>query len=194
MRIYLLRHGKTAGNLQRLYIGSTDQPLAEAGKEEMAILQRDGYYPVANKLYSSPMLRCIQTGELLYPQYIPEIVNGLQECSFGIFECLSYQELKDNKNYQKWIDSNGLGDIPQGENSRDFKLRCIRAFTGFLDHALANKEDNIALIIHGGSIMTILEAFYGEEGSFYDWQIKNGRIYCLEIDEKLWHEKRKIAS
>ena len=31
-KILLIRHGKTQGNLERRYIGRTDEPLCEAGR------------------------------------------------------------------------------------------------------------------------------------------------------------------
>ena len=34
-RISILRHGKTAANEDGIYIGKTDFPLSEAGKEEL---------------------------------------------------------------------------------------------------------------------------------------------------------------
>ena len=32
--IYLIRHGKTAGNMEKRYVGSTAEPLCEAGASE----------------------------------------------------------------------------------------------------------------------------------------------------------------
>ena len=38
MTVYLIRHGQTQGNLERRYIGSTDQPLCPAGREALGPL------------------------------------------------------------------------------------------------------------------------------------------------------------
>lgn len=35
MTVYLIRHSQTQGNLERRYIGSTDQPLCPQGREEI---------------------------------------------------------------------------------------------------------------------------------------------------------------
>ena len=35
MDIYLIRHGKTKGNLEGRYIGTTDEPLCEEGKQSL---------------------------------------------------------------------------------------------------------------------------------------------------------------
>ena len=41
-RLILIRHGATAGNLQRRYIGRTDEPLCEAGIQQVLALREQG--------------------------------------------------------------------------------------------------------------------------------------------------------
>ena len=44
MDIYLIRHGKTVGNREGRYIGSTDEPLSSDGRRELSEeLWRGGY-------------------------------------------------------------------------------------------------------------------------------------------------------
>ena len=62
MKIILIRHGKTAGNIKGRYIGKTDEPLCEEGINEI----RENTYPKADFVISSPMLRCRQTAEIIY--------------------------------------------------------------------------------------------------------------------------------
>ena len=49
MTIYLIRHGKTEANEKRLYCGSTDLPLSEAGREELRNLS----YNIKNIMFSA---------------------------------------------------------------------------------------------------------------------------------------------
>ena len=37
MTVYLIRHGQTQGNLERRYIGSSDQPLCPRGREALYV-------------------------------------------------------------------------------------------------------------------------------------------------------------
>ena len=64
MKIYLIRHGKTKGNLEERYIGRTDEPLCEAGRENLKKYQ---YPQVESMGLTSPMKRCMQTAETIYP-------------------------------------------------------------------------------------------------------------------------------
>ena len=59
MTVYLIRHGQTQGNLERRYIGSTDQPLCPAGREAL------GPLPPVDRVYASPLRRCRETAALL---------------------------------------------------------------------------------------------------------------------------------
>ena len=116
MKVYLIRHGETEGNREKRYIGRTDEPLCEEGVE---LLKRNEY-PEAERIYISPMLRCRQSAEIIYPDREYEIVDTLRECDFGLFENKNYQELDGNPLYQKWIDSMGTLPFPEGESREDF--------------------------------------------------------------------------
>lgn len=63
MRVVLIRHSKTAGNLKGRYIGTTDEPLCEEGIR----LLEGKTYPAAELVYVSPMKRCRETASLIYP-------------------------------------------------------------------------------------------------------------------------------
>ena len=58
-RISIVRHGRTAGNDKGLYIGKTDLPLTEQGKDELRALYEMYEYPRVHKVYSSPLERCV---------------------------------------------------------------------------------------------------------------------------------------
>ena len=73
LEVLLLRHGQTQGNLEKRYIGKTDEPLLLDDTESMrkisALQKRLEQEGIAGsqKLFVSPMLRCRQTAELLFP-------------------------------------------------------------------------------------------------------------------------------
>ncbi len=63
MHIFLIRHGLTAGNLKKRYIGRTDESLCEAGRSKLLKINRN--YPIAQKIFVSPMKRCKETAKLI---------------------------------------------------------------------------------------------------------------------------------
>ena len=58
MRIWLIRHFQTQGNLERRYIGRTDEPILP-GQTGTVLCD-------PKKIVASPMLRCRQTAEQLF--------------------------------------------------------------------------------------------------------------------------------
>lgn len=185
IRVYLIRHSYTEGNLFKRYIGRTDEPLCEEG---IRLLQ-GRCYPVAEKLVVSPMHRCIQSAELIYPNQSYEIVEDLRECDFGLFENKNYKELDGNEYYQRWIDSMGTLPFPEGESREEFRERTLAAFQRVVEQCLKEGCSSVAFVIHGGSIMNIMENCALPKGSYYDYQVKNGDGYELYLENEGRTEK-----
>lgn len=203
MKIILIRHGKTAGNLEGRYVGRTDEPLCEAGREALAGRK----LPRAEKLFVSPLLRCRETAEILWPGRDQIVVPGLRECDFGDFEMKNYAELNGNADYQAWIDSNGTLPFPGGESQATFQARCCAAFEQIAEELLKEKADSdaesvvsaettlsaenaasaeksvpvAAFVVHGGTIMAVLSQFGVPKKGYFDWQVKNGEGFVADL-------------
>lgn len=197
--LILIRHGKTAGNLLGRYIGSrTDEPLCDEGREGLAGKQ----LPEVERLYVSPMKRCVETAEILWPGFDRkkmQKVMDLRECDFGDFENKNYKELSGNGDYQAWIDSNGTLPFPNGESMDAFKSRCLEAFARIVEEVSGAEQEWIAsgkteifragIVVHGGTIMAILEQYGYPKAAYFDYQVKNGCGYRLTPVEgtRLWN-------
>lgn len=197
--LILIRHGKTAGNLLGRYIGSrTDEPLCDEGREDLAGKQ----LPEVERLYVSPMKRCVETAELLWPEFDRkniQKVTDLRECDFGDFENKNYKELSGNGDYQAWIDSDGTLPFPNGESMDAFKSRCLEAFAQIVEEVSGAEQEWIAsgktgifragIVVHGGTIMAILEQYGYPKRAYFDYQVKNGCGYRLTPVEgtRLWN-------
>ena len=197
--LILIRHGKTAGNLLGRYIGSrTDEPLCDEGREGLAGKQM----PEVERLYVSPMKRCVETAEILWPGFDRkkmQKVTDLRECDFGDFENKNYKELSGNGDYQAWIDSNGTLPFPNGESMDAFKSRCLETFARIVEEVSGAEQEWIAsgktgifragIVVHGGTIMAILEQYGYPKAAYFDYQVKNGCGYRLTPVEgtRLWN-------
>lgn len=177
MVFYLIRHGKTRGNLERRYIGVTDEPLCDQGISELK--DSKSKFPI-QKLFVSPMLRCRETADILFPGMEQEIVEDFRECDFGLFENKNYLELAREPEYQRWVDSQGMLPFPGGECRENFSKRCVSAFYQMEDKCLREQTVSAAMVVHGGTIMSIMEQVGIPSGSYYDFQVENGRGFCLK--------------
>ena len=65
LKLYLVRHGETAWNIDNKYQGITDIPLNEIGiKQAQAIARRMKAFKI-DKIYSSDLSRAYETGKLI---------------------------------------------------------------------------------------------------------------------------------
>ncbi|MBQ3842183.1 MAG: histidine phosphatase family protein [Ruminiclostridium sp.] len=176
MIINFIRHGKTAGNLEKRYIGCTDEPLCEAGFAELKSVD----YPECDIVISSPMKRCLQTAEIIYPNIKRTVYDDLRECDFGNFEGRNYIEMSDDPEYAEWIKKGGDAPFPNGEDSQKFRERCI---SGFLKAIEENRNyKSISFVVHGGTIMSILEKYAVPRKKFYDFMTENGHGFITGFD------------
>ncbi|MBS6161729.1 MAG: histidine phosphatase family protein [Firmicutes bacterium] len=189
-KVILIRHGKTYGNTLKRYIGGrTDEPLCQEG---IRLLQEKSY-PQASFVYVSPMKRCHETAACLYPGIETEVCEKLRECDFGIFENKNYQELNGNQAYQAWIDSNGTLPFPGGESQESFQKRCGEGFAACVEEALQHHRTQVAMVVHGGTIMSILSRYALPRGRYFQWQIDNGEYYQLTIEPSVWKQEERIS-
>lgn len=179
LNIIFIRHFATEGNRNKRYIGVTDEPLCNDCLQQFDKIK----YPTVEAVYTSPLLRCIQTSKLIYPDQVPIVIKNFAECNFGDFENKNYKELNHNMNYQDWINSGGLKPFPNGDKIEDFKSRCIEGFQYALGLSHKAGYCNIALVVHGGTIMSILERYSFPQKGYYDWQLENGQGYQAQLDD-----------
>jgi alpha-ribazole phosphatase len=187
IKIRLIRHGKTAGNSCGRYIGVTDEPLCQEGLEYIKTLD----YPMPQRVYTSAMKRCVQTAQILFPGQRLHILEDLNECDFGAFENKNYLELAQDPRYQAWIDSNGMLPFPEGESREECKNRNRKGFLYAVDACIKNGITDVAFVIHGGTIMNIMEEYAVPHKEFYDWHLGNGACYQTELDPVLWQKSGK---
>lgn len=190
MEIIMIRHFCTPGNLEKRYIGRTDEPLAANEKPISAQV----ILPQAEKVITSSMKRCVQTAAVLFPGQMAMLCEKMRECDFGIFEGKNYEELKDDPIYQKWLDSCGTMPIPEGESHDSFVKRCVEGFTETVDTLIQQQVENAAMVVHGGTIMAVLDRF-GEQKfrGFYDWQVANGEGFRFQIQEDEWRRGIRVC-
>ena len=186
LEVLLLRHGQTQGNLEKRYIGKTDEPLLLDDTESMrkisALQKRLEQEVIAGsqKLFVSPMLRCRQTAELLFPGQEKVVIDKLREMDFGRFEAKNYMELSADPAYQAWIDSDGRLPFPEGEDRECFIKRTMEGFRQMTEQAWRENCGQIAAVVHGGSIMAILSCLMQDD--YFAYQVPNLAGYAFQYE------------
>ncbi len=155
----IIRHGQTDANKNSAYIGLTDLPLSPLGKSELFEKLEEKDYSSVQKIYSSPLKRCIQTAEILYPDRYIHIINEIREMNFGDFEGKTSDELVNLPEFKEWL-KGGLDNAPpNGESMRSVIERCYQGFDYIIRDMMAEGMTNCAVVTHSGIIMNSLSCF-----------------------------------
>ncbi len=181
--LYLIRHGETEGAEVRRYKGSIDVPLSKKGIEQMKrvskFLNRSyksyaSYMPYKKSLsavYCSDLSRAINSAGIISEQHglKPVIIPGFRERNFGIWEGMSFDEIREKypAEFDSWA-NNPLKFSPMGgESTLQVRDRVINA----LDNILKNHHptppspsrgegkgggESIVIVSHGGVNRIIL--------------------------------------
>lgn len=175
-RVYLIRHGETEGADSRRYKGHINVPLSQNGIEQIMKVadyivgagpcacpikgQPQKVAPTGNSLtavYCSDLSRAIKSAEIIAEPHglKPVIVKGLKERSFGVWEGMSFNEIKEQwpDAFKAWA-ANPLKFSPMdGECTLDVRDRVMKAFNEIVE---SHDGQNIAIVSHGGVIRVLL--------------------------------------
>jgi len=161
MRLYFIRHGQSEANvLHEISNRGLKHGLTEKGKAQvLALAQKLETIPFV-KLYTSPLLRAVQTAEILsFKLSIPfETTDALREFDCGIIEGKSdpdswkiHTQIRQawflRKEWEKRIDG--------GESFLDIRSRFL-PFIHDLVRTYGTTQENLLLIGHGGLFQCML--------------------------------------
>ena len=158
-RISLIRHGMTVANEMGIYIGSTDMPLSDKGAAELAAKMDEFDYPKVHRVYTSPLKRCVETADILYPYTETSIVPELREADLGKFENKSVDELMGREDYKAWLSGGKDSRPPEGESLEELTARCYTAIHGIINDMMHTGITRAAVITHAGIISNLLTGF-----------------------------------
>ena len=185
MKIYLVRHGQSEGNVRELWYGSSDLPLTDLGRQQAREAgEKLRSVPFA-ACYASPLIRAKDTADLVMegrnePMYI---VPDLREQHMGLFEPKTVQEIRaeDPAFFQALMADWVHLTPPEGE---PFDTGLAPRVAKVLDELVAKGEDCL-LVAHNGPLVFAISYLLGlpieAAGRFY---LKQGCYSMIEIDRE----------
>jgi broad specificity phosphatase PhoE len=164
LRLYLVRHGETADNLQMRYIGTRDEPLTEIGMRQ-ARQAADALGPLPVRIIvSSPMRRAADTAAPIRKACGVELRLDarLREGSFGSWEGLTRAEVlglgpKDAELLARW-ESDPACAPPGGESLERVQERVIDLAEDLKSEFAGS---SVVLVSHVGPIKALLACALG---------------------------------
>jgi len=170
-QIILVRHGKTAWNVEEVFRGRIDIELNETGLKQAELLAEYLSHLKLEAIYSSPLQRALTTAEMIadYHKLGVEIAPGLIDFNYGEWQGLPHQEVKDKYKqlYAKWINNPDQVKIPAGESLNDVRERALDV----VNSVVAKHEGTVALVSHRVVNKVLICALLGLDNSYF-WNIK----------------------
>ena len=185
VKLILVRHALTVDNQKSRLSGHIDSSISEEGKEQIDKITNYLKDFDIDKIYTTTSSRTKDTVKKLSELKSIEIIEkeSLKEISFGDFEGLTFDEIKDKypKEFQDMIEKGYEYKYPNGESLIDSYNRvCIE-----LDNIISNNDDRTILIFsHGGTIINIITYLISNSYKYHwNFKIDNGSVTILEVQD-----------
>ena len=176
--LYLIRHSITDGNEKRWYYGAADIPLSDAGRTLCRSLQGSYALPNGTAFATSGMLRAEETLQLLFGDLQHSVFPGLSEMNMGKFEMHTYDELKDDEDFQKWCYDDAFV-IPGGESNEGYTKRVESC----ISEIITSHSGHLFIVCHSGTIRRAMTFLFPASGKgFWDWKPDSCHGYAVYFE------------
>jgi len=188
MTCYLIRHGQDDETVRG---GWSNYPLTEEGTRQAEILAEEMSRLAVGAVYSSDLLRAMQTAQVLAETlHLPVVpLPQFREVNNG-----DLAGMKNTLALQRYpgLFWNQLGweqCYPNGESPKQFYERIRAAWMAFSNEILSH-NGNVALVTHGGVIHVIRAILENRPYSNRDVHRKVGytEVITLSYDNGVWKE------
>lgn len=190
--VYLFRHGLTKGNVNAQYIGHTDLPITTDSISALKSIKAKHHYPDVDAVFVSPLKRCRESAEIMFPKNNALVINEFIEYNFGEFEGFTAEELKNNEDFKEWLRGDMNARPPYGESNAEFFSRVCYAFERLVEGMIKSGTETVAIVGHAGVLMAILACYGLPEAPMAHWQMEAGYGFKLRITPSLWMRANKL--
>ena len=193
MKLLLVRHGESRGNLNRQWQGWLDEPLTDQGREQARRLaERLRRWSVENSepitaVYSSTLTRAFQTAGILAQSWaVPLVLDWrLRERDVGVLQGLTWPEIESRHPEiartirQRWT----IPVLPGGETVSDLTERVWQAVEAVITRTNGREAiGNVAIVSHGGAINAYLSRLVGRDDQMpFIFSFGNTSLSMIEL-------------
>nr|WP_320016360.1 histidine phosphatase family protein [uncultured Desulfobacter sp.] len=177
--LFILRHGQIEGHGTRRFIGCTDIPLDNTGREQARRWQAPFAAIRFKQVYTSALSRCRETAVLACPDSTPVIDRRLNEIDLGDWDGRDFEHIKTN--YPDLFEQRGR-DIygfrpPAGESFKDLFHRVSLFFSEL------PLSSHTLLVTHAGVIRAMRCFLAGEKmENLLSFKTRYGQLFVLAVN------------
>lgn len=183
-RLILVRHALTEDNQNARLSGHTDSSISKEGKIQIDKLTNYLKDTNIDKIFTTTSSRTKDTVSKIAQIKNLNIIekDELREINFGDFEGLTFDEIKKNnpKEFEKIINDGYNYKYPNGESLIETYHRVSNEIDKII---LENKNENILICSHGGTIRNIITHLLSRSYEFHwNFRIDNASVSVLDIE------------
>jgi len=183
MKIFLLRHGETTGDLEGRYGGDYDDSLSNNGIiQSHNLAKRLKDYKIST-LFVSPKNRAVETALILkknMPLSLVSVSELRERNQYGVMTGMKKSEakIKFEEEVEELEANNPYHHVSGSEDYFVFAERVTNSFNKIIQEEFKKKTKVIAFLTHGGPITVIFRELLGYEIS----GIKDCALFELDYD------------
>jgi probable phosphoglycerate mutase len=187
-RLCIVRHGETAWNAEHRVQGQLDEPLNAIGLAQAQAAAKVLTQEKFDAIYSSDLSRARQTAAPTAERLSLEVLldKDLRERHYGIFERLTYAEVKEKfpEDYARFHARDPDYAFRTGESLRDFSVRSIAVVSRIAKEC---EGKSILVFTHGGVLDHLYRFITGLSLSAErDFGIPNAGLNRVELVADRW--------
>ncbi len=195
MKLLLIRHGESRGNLNHQWQGWLDEPLTDQGREQAhRLAERLHRWSVENSepiaaVYSSTLARAFQTASVLARRWrVPLVLDWrLRERDIGVMQGLTWPEIEAfypeiaKTIRQRWT----IPALPGGETVVDLAERVWQVFEEIVGRNNGRYAgSNVVIVSHGGAINAYFNRLVGRGDDMpFIFRLGNTSLSMVEIQD-----------
>lgn len=177
--IWLVRHGETQSNVDRIFQGQLDTPLNARGLRQANEVSEALRSQQFDAIYSSDLARCADTARSIASLTNNVVVfdPDLRELHYGVLQGVRYERFRDVLAEHGLAEAWGPGVFssdgsapPEGESIHQLRERVARFITRLDQTHPPAANETVLIVSHGGTLramMTVLLGLSIEERNSY---------------------------
>jgi phosphoserine phosphatase len=183
MKLILTRHGHVEGIDPERFRGRTDLSLTELGRgQAKAVAARIAATWTPAAIYTSPMRRCVATGDAIAQACGAErrVLDDLNDLDYGLWQWETYEAISRAwpEQFAAWKSTPHLIRFPDGDSLQDLVARTANAVRFVLSR---HASETVVLVGHDSVNRALLLQLLDQPLSAY-WRLTQAPCALNEID------------
>ncbi len=180
--VFLIRHGVTDWHRDQRVLGQRDVALNATGINQAQAAARALAAVQIGEVLSSPLVRAVQTAEIIAGQFGIEVARDprLTDFRVGKWEGMGYDDVTRSPEYQRFLADPLSDGIPGGEGLKQIRERSVAAIEQALEDA--PQGESVAIVTHAGIVRVLLAHYLGSHpANYHRIRVAPGSICVLSF-------------